>query len=126
MNRTVFETLFEEEVYKAQPYKLIVLNKHWDELGSEEITLLSKILSSVKLNLDSVRIITQNVVTPRELLQLNVSHAILFGSHTEPITPFYEPTSLKNIPVLQADSLDKLDDSKKKNLWLALKKMFGL
>ena len=104
---------------------LIIVSKAWDEYSAEDKLLLSRILGSVKLNLASVQIITQDTLSLTSLNSYRPSKILVFGSASHGINP-YEATQVQGFSVLKADDLQQLDEAKKKSLWNALKNLFGL
>jgi hypothetical protein len=51
---------------------------------------------------------------------------ISFGSQLSPTIEPFQCEQVGGVQVIQSDALETLDDTKKKSLWLALKKGFGL
>ncbi|HMG94616.1 MAG TPA: hypothetical protein VK589_31370 [Chryseolinea sp.] len=121
------EHLYQEELYKLGPKVLVIIPLPWDTLSEADQLLLSKILASVKRTLASVQVLTLSEVETDDLLFYNASKIIVFGSSLKvsgkSILP-YQSFRHDQASVLWADSLDQLDETKKKNLWNALKDMF--
>lgn len=121
---TVFESTYTEELYRAAPRVTVVIGKPWEELTEEEKTLLSKILSAVRLKLETVAIWHQP--------KLNLSayadkpSKVLCFAPAEGL-PKYEVLPANNTSVVVALPLADLltDDDAKKKLWGALKQMFS-
>jgi hypothetical protein len=124
MKEEILEDLFQEEIYNIHSKTFIVIPTTWSELSEDDIQLLSKILTAVKLNLSSVRIVTLSNLENSSQLPETPSSIILFGVPTRPSVKLYQPSKLMGIPILAADRLPSLDDPKKKNLWVALKAMY--
>lgn len=122
----IAESIYGDDLYQIAPKMLIILPKLWEEISVDEKSQLSKILAAVKLSLDSVQIITRDAVLIESLLILSPSKVISFGVPLHPDVNPYENTEAYNIRIIYADALHILDDSKKRNLWLALKNMFGV
>ena len=123
------ELLYQEELYNLGPKVLVIIPAPWDALSEADQLLLSKILGSVKRTLASVQVLTLSDAETDDLLFYRPSRIIAFGSSIKVSGKSIPPyTSFKHdqIIVLQADSLDQLDDSKKKNLWSGLKEMFQM
>lgn len=120
------ETLYTEELYKTQPKVIVVLAKPWNEVSEDERTVLSKMLLAVKLTLASVQIITMREFSINDLSALNPSKVLAFGASMKSQTKLYEYFTVDGVSTIIAESLEKLDDTKKKSLWLALKQMFGI
>jgi len=120
------ESLYQEELYILPAPLLIVLSKPWANLTPEEITTLTKMLNAVRLNLASVQIIVRTDFSVEELSAYSPKHILAFGSALQSSSVVYENLSIGDTSIIISESLDKLDDTKKKSLWLALKKMFNL
>ena len=121
------EHLYQEELYKLGPKVLVIIPLPWDTMSESDQLLLSKILGSVKRTLASVQVLTLSEAETDDLLFYHTTRIIAFGSPLKvsgkSILPYHSFRHDQAI-VLQADSLDRLDDTKKKNLWIALKDMF--
>jgi len=120
------EYLYPEELYSLRSRVLIILNSGWNDLSEEDQMLLKKILGSVKLDLAAVQIITFREFDLNELKVYSPQQVITFGAVLKTPQPQYQLISLQEVSLIQADSLGKLDDSKKKSLWTALKQMFNI
>jgi hypothetical protein len=123
---SVFEHLYQEELYVIPPRTLVLLDKEWPDFSEEEGALLTKILGSVKLSLASVQIIHQSNTSVSDLLSFNPSKIISFGVNVSPIQKQYEYVPLDGVHIIVSDALSRLDDQKKKSLWVALRQMFGV
>ena len=121
------EHLYQEELYNLGPKVLVIIPLPWDTLPEADQLLLSRILGSVKRTLASVQVLTLKEAETDDLHMYRPSTIIAFGSPLKvsgkTIQP-YKSFRQDQVVVLQADSLDQLDDSKKKNLWNTLKEMF--
>ncbi|MEO7991009.1 MAG: hypothetical protein ABI663_15785 [Chryseolinea sp.] len=120
------ESLFQEELYILPSPLLIILSKPWGELTAEELNTLTRMLNAVKLSLASVQIIIRKEFTLEELSAYSPERILAFGSSLKESSALYENLSIGGISVIISESLSQLDDTKKKNLWIALKKMFSL
>jgi len=100
--------------------------KPWNSVTENEITQLSKILAAVKTNLASVQILTRETTTLESLQTFIPDRIISFGVPFEPAIKSYENTEANGVKIIYADALDSLDDARKKNLWLAMRSMFGV
>jgi hypothetical protein len=83
-------------------------------------------LVAVKLSLASVQIIVEKEFTLEDLSAFDPSKVLAFGATIKVPTKMYENFTINGVSVIIAESLEKLDDAKKKGLWLALKQMFGI
>lgn len=120
------ESLYQEELYVLPSPLLIVLSTPWNDLAAEELTTLTRMLNAVKLNLASVQIIVRKDFTIEELSAYSPERILAFGSSLKGSSTVYENLSIGGVSVIISESLGQLDDAKKKNLWMALKKMFNL
>lgn len=126
MSKAIFENLYQEDLYSITTPLLIVVARNWESISGDEKTLLSKILGSVKVNPSSAQLLVRPSLSIRSLKALAPAKIIVFGSITEEnITP-YQHHNLDGFSVIKADDFPQLDDVKKKNLWLALRQMFGV
>lgn len=119
------EELFQEEIYKVSEKTLVMIPVPWNELSSEECELLTKILSAVKLNPSSVQILFNHTLDLSTIQANRPGRILLFGVSPIPSIEKYKPADINGIPVVVADLLNSLDESKKKSLWTALKAMFA-
>lgn len=122
----MIQHLFQEELYHIHYKAVVVLAKPWEDHSPEDVALLSKILGSVKLSLASVHIVVKPTVMLQSLADYPASKILLFGSQIDQEIKAYENVSHQNFSVIRADDLGQLDDTKKRNLWLALRQMFGV
>jgi hypothetical protein len=120
------ESLYQEELYILPSPLLIVLSKSWDELSTDELTTLTKMLNAVKLNLASVQILVRKDFSMDELIVYSPERILAFGATLRSSTSLYESLTIGGASVIISESLDNLDEAKKKSLWTALKKMFNL
>ena len=118
--------LFQEDLYSFRSQLIVVLSKNWESYKEEEQMLLRKILSSVKVDINAVLIIAQPVIDLKVLQTYTPSRVLVFGSTPNEELPSYQATSAQGFTVIRADDLNELDDQRKKNLWLALRQMFGV
>lgn len=121
-----FETLFQEEIYSIPSPLVIVIAKPWNELTEDEHATLMRMLSALKLSLAAVQIIQRNEFSVEELSTLAPTKVLTFGAMLKPAMPFYENHNLNGISIIISESLNELDDPKKKILWTALRGMFNL
>ncbi len=124
MTDPFFESLYTEELYHPAPKTSVVIATTWNKISEEERQLLAKILGSVKLSLESVRIIEQ--------AQLNLStwiekpeKVICFSPAQSALTK-YEVIEAEGTSLVLSNSLIELipDDASRRKLWLALKQLF--
>lgn len=120
------ENLYHEDLYQLPPRVLIVLSDRWEDVSEENRTLVAKILSSVKLSLPLVQIITRSEFSPEDVAAFAPTRIIAFGATLKAPHKLYENTILGTTSVIAADALTQLDDARKKSLWQALRVMFGI
>jgi hypothetical protein len=123
---SVIESLYHEDLYQIPSRVLIILSRSWEEHTEDERTVLSKMLAAVKLSLSSVQIITRKDFSVEDLAPLAPTKVLAFGAPLKSSDKVYEHLTIAGVSVIVADAINHLDDLKKKNLWMALKKMFGL
>lgn len=116
--------LYDEELYSTQLGTLVILPTPWTDMSDEDKALLGKILNSVKLSLDAVKILTMAQVDFQTLTGYQGANVLNFGATTVPHTTSYQPQNIDNFTVLSSEPLPKLDDARKKQLWQALKDMY--
>ena len=126
MNSQALPHLYQEDLYSFHTQLVVVLSKNWESYKEEEQMLLRKILSSVKVDINAVLIVAQPVVDLKVLQTYAPSRVLVFGSTPNEELPSYQATSAQGFTVIRADDLNELDDQRKKNLWLALRQMFGV
>jgi len=123
---SVLQNLFNETLYEIPPRVLVVLSKPWENLSPDDITLLTKILSSIKIKLDSVQVVTRPSFTIDDVDAYAPTLILAFGATINTHTKLYEALTLQGTPVVLANELHELDDPQKKALWLALRQIFGI
>lgn len=123
---SALENLYQEELYQIPSRVLVVLSKNWEELSTDEIGVLTKILAAVKLRLDAVQVVTRKEFTPDDFATFSPVKILAFGALPNPRANAYEALSIGGTSMVVADALHILDDAKKKALWLALRQMFGI
>jgi DNA polymerase III psi subunit len=121
----IIENLYQEEIYHINKQVLIVVNRPWNDIQDNDKVLLSKILASVKVNIDAVRILHSESITLHELNAADADKVLVFGSKVRESVNDFEHTIINGISLIKADELSRLDDLKKKSLWGALKHMFS-
>jgi hypothetical protein len=124
-SNSTLEALYQEDIYLLPPKTLVVLDKPWDHLTEPDQLLLSKILGAVRLTLAGVQIISLETVSGPLIKTFRPDRVIVFGSAFENLKR-YEHLTRDGISIVLADSLNQLDDLKKKNLWGALKQMLAV
>ncbi|HCW06004.1 MAG TPA: hypothetical protein DGG95_01420 [Cytophagales bacterium] len=126
MESILFESIFSEQVYTARHSATVILSQPWAEITTEEKALLSKILSAVRLSIDSVNIKQQSFFD-LSVMKINSSKVIYFGNAVPGLT-YYDHFQANGVSVVMSEKLSDLliNDEAKKKLWLALKKQFAV
>jgi len=76
--------------------------------------------------MDTVQMVVQPLADLQSLQTFSPSKVLIFGCDTREDIPYYKETPSQSFTVMRADDLSQLDDQKKKNLWIALRQMFGI
>jgi len=125
MTRTsLLQHLYQEEIYNIAPKLLIVIDKQWSEVSIDETILLEKIVKALKLTLASVQILTRSEFLPLDFQAFAPDYIIAFGSKLKNSGRLYEAIQTDGATVVVADALDRLDEVKKRNLWITLRQVF--
>ncbi len=126
MNEEVFDTTYQEEVYQIRLKPIVVINVAWDQLGEKERELLSKIISALKISVDSVTIVAQPLL---DITYFNgkTLRLIYFGDLPEGVSR-YEILESHDLSFICSVSLTQLleNEQARKQLWAALKKLFSV
>jgi hypothetical protein len=126
VNRLEAEQIFSENLYQIKGKVIVILPVAWSSLRVEDVTLLNKILASVKHSLDGVQILSLQTTSLNQLLSYEPSAIILFDVNFTPAVKPFSSEIIEGVTVIASDALDQLDDAKKKSLWGALKQAFKL
>lgn len=121
---SINEYIFPEEVYQLSPKPVVVVNKLWKDVTTEESTLLSKILAAIRHSLDSVNIVYQTQLDVTQF-SFKPEAVICFGIAAKGLT-LYEPIEANQVSIVLSESLTDLlkNDAARKLLWQALKRQF--
>ena len=126
MNATIAKHTFQEGVYRLPGRVLVLLPNGWDAVTDSEQQLLTRILSSVKLSLAAVQVISANSFSVAEASTFNATTILSFGVPFTGLDQPYQATTFDDLTVVYADPVGTLDDVRKKNLWVALRQAFKL
>lgn len=126
MKDTALAALYFEELYRFSTPLVVVLPRAWNSYSSGDQSLLKKILTSVKVNINAVLVIERASLDPKDLAVYAPARALLFGCTMESDVPLYQQTAAYGFTMIKADDLNALDEQRKKNLWNALRQMFGV
>lgn len=126
MTDSFFESLYIEELYQLAPKTSVVIATAWNKITEEERQLLSKILGSVKLSLESVRIIEQEHFNLSKWIE-KPKRVISFSPAPDGLAK-YEVIEADGTSLVLSNSLGELitDDACRRKLWLALKQLFSV
>jgi hypothetical protein len=120
------ESLYQEELYSLPSPVLFILNQPWESISEPDKTVLTKMIGALRLSLASVRIITRPEFTLADIAAYAPTKVIALGARFKASPDLYKHLSQDGVSVVAGDALPALDDVKKKNLWLALRQMFGV
>ena len=127
MDSQALSQLFPEDLYQYSTPIVVVLAKDWTSYSEEEQMLLKKILGSVKVDINSVQMVAKPLIDLKALQVYRPSKILLFGANSaDDNLPLYQSATAQGFILIRADDLSVLDEQKKKNLWLALRQMFGI
>ncbi len=126
MDQEVFSTTYPEEIFQIKEKPIVVINETWEQLGSKERELLTKIISALKISIDSITIISQPA------LQVTYFHnktkkLIYFGELPVGVS-HYEMLESGDLSFICSESLTQLIDNEpaRKQLWQGLRKLFSV
>jgi hypothetical protein len=126
VNASAVPHLYQEELYQFRSPLVVVLARAWESYSTDEQQLLKKILTSIKVDMNAVQLITAPALDLNSLHTYGAGKVLVFGSEISESLGKYQQTSAQGFTVIHADDLSALDDQKKKNLWIALRPMFGV
>jgi hypothetical protein len=123
MQETSTQFIYTEELYKLPGRVIVLLPVPWETVPEDQVVLLSKILSAARFSLQGVQVLCYKDVQLTQLTIFNPAVIISFGVALTPATALYQPETIEDVTIIQSDELSALTDSKKKDLWGALKKL---
>lgn len=126
VNDSAVTHLFQEELYRFSTPVIVVLTKPWDGYTADEQLLLKKILTSVKLDINTVQMVVRPSLDIRSLGIYAPARVLIFGAEPSQSLEMYQPVPAQGFIVIRADDLGALDEHKKKTLWIGLRQMFGV
>ena len=124
MDATLVKHTFGEDLYRLSARVLVIIPTTWENVSDSEQQLLARILGSVKLSLSAIQIVSAPTFSVEDASIYQAKSILSFGVPVAGVLRPYEAVSIGNVSVIAADSMDALDDVKKKNLWVALKQVF--
>jgi hypothetical protein len=116
---------FHEDLYYFTAPVVVVLKRAWETYSANERSLLQKILTSVKVDINAVHIVTEASLKLEMLRPFGPARVMIFGADVEEDIGTYQDTLAHGFTAIRADDLSELTDERKKNLWLALRQMFA-
>ena len=118
--------IFTDELYQLAPLPTVVLTKPWAAVTQPEQEQLIRILTALKLSLDSVTIIYQPELD-LAALPAKPEKVIYFGALPAGLT-HYERMEAQGVGLVASEELEILlaNDPARKKLWTALKQLFSL
>lgn len=125
MSETSAQFIYTEELYKLAQKTIVLLPVSWETVSEDQVTLLEKILSAVRLSLAGVQIICREEADIHQLNVFNPSVIISFGTLLNPKVEPYTLHEIEGTRIIQSEALSKLNDANKKSLWSALKQAFA-
>lgn len=126
MNEELFEATYQEVVFLMNPKPVVVIDTTWEKLGERERELLTKIISALKISIDSITIVSQHPLNIASFAG-KTSKLIFFGE-TPASVSCYEVIESTDLSFIYAESLTQLIDNEaaRKQLWQALKRLFSI
>jgi hypothetical protein len=126
MDQEVFGTTYQEEIFQIKPKPVVVINVVWDKLGDKERELLSKIISALKISIDSITIISQPTLDLASFT--GKTHKVIYFGDLPIGISRYEVLESGGLSFVCSETLTQLIDSEasRKQLWVALKRLFSV
>jgi hypothetical protein len=126
MDQEVFINTYQEEIFQIRQKPIVVINVTWQQLGNKERDLLAKIISALKISIDSTTIDSQPT------LQITSYHnktnkLIYFGELPAGVL-YYEMLESGDLSFICSESLTQLIDNEpaRKKLWQGLRRLFSI
>ncbi len=126
MVQEVFVTTYQEEIFQFKPKPIVVINKAWEQVGEKERELLSKIVSALKISIDSITVVSQptlNIISFKD----KTGKLIYFGDLPAGVS-MYEVLESDGLSFICSENLSELIDNEpaRKQLWLCLRRLFSV
>lgn len=126
MSDTAVESLYNEDLYIIPSRVVFIISQPWEEFSEAEQATLSKMIGALKLSMGAVQILTYKTFSIETLKAFAPTKIVALGATFDTSTKMYEHFTHDGVSIVLADALPAWDDAKKKNLWLALRQMFGI
>lgn len=120
----VLEQTFTEDIYNLPGKIIVLIPRPWATISTSERELLGKILSSVKLSLSKIQVISQDKIDLEELSLFKPPVVLSFGCRIKQIDTPFRIVDWNGIRIVEADALNLLNEASKKQLWTALRELF--
>ncbi len=126
MNQEIFATTYPEEIFRIKPKPVVVINEVWEKLGKKERELLTKIISALRISIDSITIVSQPSLDIT-LFAGKTHYLIYFGDLPKGFS-HYEVLESNDISYVCSASLTQLleNEPARKQLWVSLRKLFSI
>ena len=126
MDQEVFVNTYQEEIFEFKPKPIVVINKAWEQIGEKERELLSKIISSLKISIDSITVVSQPTLNITSFKD-KTGKLIYFGDLLEGVSRYVVLES-EGLSFICSESLSELIDNEpaRKQLWLGLRRLFSV
>ncbi len=126
MNSELFDTTYQEEIFLIKRKPIVVIASAWEKLGEKERELLTKIISALKISIDSITITSQKALDVTYFTG-KTNKLIFFGEIPAGVAR-YEVLESADLSFICSESLTQLIDNEfaRKQLWLGLRKLFSI
>lgn len=126
MDQEVFVTTYQEEIFQLQPKPVVVINEPWEKLGEKERELLAKIISALKISIDTISLVSQPTLDIA-FFAGKTYKVIYFGNLPTGVSR-YEVLESGELSFICSESLAQLLDNEaaRKQLWAGLKRLFSV
>ncbi len=126
MDKEIFETTYPEEIFLLKHQPVVIINEPWEKLGAKEREQLNKIITALRLSVDSISILSNPILNIASL-KGKAERVIYFGELPAGVAR-YEVLESEGVSFICSESLTELvtNDSAKKQLWIALRILFSI
>ncbi len=126
MDQEIFVTTYQEEIFQINSKPMVVINQDWEKLGGKERELLTKIITALKISIDSITITSQPTLNIKNFSK-RTDKLIYFGDLPAGIAR-YENLESNGLSFICSENLTQLleNEPARKQLWLSLRKLFSV
>jgi DNA polymerase III psi subunit len=126
MDQEVFITTYQEEIFQIKEKPIVVINESWDQLGSKERELLTKIISALKISIDAIMVVSQPSLQITSYY--NKTRKLIYFGELPAGVLHYELLESGDLSFICSESLTQLIDNEpsRKQLWQGLRKLFSI